>query len=180
MATGFFVPAHDTVRPLRALTRANHAFLSFPRLLAKITDSPACKTIHFQRDMVSNVEEFARLIQEAGLSLAHYAIQFFTFVPDPTGYVTVLHKTDGSLTRCVWHNVPRELDTALEQEASKGVRHVTVGMNGSYVILLNTGVMWWSGVPASLERLLDDAEKRGRAVAVSLINFDTVDEGYTN
>ena len=126
--------------------------------------------------MVSNVEDFVRLIQEAGLSLAHYAIQFFTFVPDPTGYVTVLHKTDGSLTRCAWHNVPWELDIVLEREASKGVRHVAVGMNNSYVILLNTGVMWWSGVPAPLDRLLDDAEKRGRAVAVSLINFNMVDE----
>jgi len=149
-------------------------------LKKNITDTPACKTVRSQKGMVSNVEDFARLFQEAGLGLAHYAIQFFTFVPDPTGYVTVLHKTDGSLTRCVWHNVPWELDIALEQEASKGVRHVTVGMKGSYVILLNTGVMWWSGVPASLERLLDDAEKRGRSVAVSLINFDTVDEGYTN
>jgi hypothetical protein len=123
--------------------------------------------------MVSNVEEFARLIQEAGLSLAHFAMQFFTFVPDPTGYVTVLHKTGGSLTRCLWHNVPRELDVVLEREASKGVRRVAVGMNGSYVVLLNTGVMRWSGVPASLNRLLGDAEKRGRGVVVSPINFNT-------
>ena len=129
--------------------------------------------------MVSNVEEFAHLIQQAGLSLAHYAMQFFTFVPDPTGYVTVLHKTNGSLTRCLWHNVPRELDIVLEREAPKGIRHVAVGMNSSYVILLNTGVVWWSGVPASLHRLLDDAEKRGRAVAVSVISLNTVYEGYT-
>lgn len=121
--------------------------------------------------MASNVELFAHLIQQAGLSLEHYAIQFFTFVPDPTGYVTVLHKTDGTLTRCAWHNVPRDLDMVLEREGSNGVRHVAVGMNGSYVVLLNTGVVWWSGVPDGLHRLLHDAEKRGRGVVVSAISF---------
>jgi hypothetical protein len=95
--------------------------------------------------MASNVELFAHLIQQAGLSLEQYAIQFFTFVPDPTGYVTVLHKTDGTLTRCAWHNVPRDLDMVLEREGSNGVPHAAVGVNGSYVVLLNTGVVWWSG-----------------------------------
>jgi hypothetical protein len=124
--------------------------------------------------MVSNVEQFALLIQEAGLSLEDYAIQFFSFVPDTSGYVTVLHKMDGSLTRCAWHNVPRELDSLLEREACKGVRRVAVGMNGSYVVILNTGVMWWgAGVPDPLSRLLNDAEKSGRGVAVSIIAFLT-------
>lgn len=50
--------------------------------------------------MVSNVEAFAHQIQQAGICLTEYAMQSFTFVPDPTGYVTVLHKTDGSLTQC--------------------------------------------------------------------------------
>ncbi|KAI0000643.1 hypothetical protein BJV74DRAFT_127189 [Russula compacta] len=125
----------------------------------------ACKTQYSQNDMVSNVEKFAHLIQEAGLSLEDYGVQFFTFVPDTSGYITVLHKTDGSLTRCAWHNVPPELDILLEREASKGVRHVAVGMNGSYVVVLNTGVMWWGGVPDPLNRLLDDAKKSGRGVA---------------
>jgi hypothetical protein len=124
--------------------------------------------------MVSNVEQFALLIQEAGLSLEDYAIQFFAFVPDTSGYVTVLHKRDGSLTRCAWHNVPQALDSLLEREGSKGVRHVAVGMNGSYVVILNTGVMWWGGgVPASLSRLLDGAKKSGRGIAVSIITFST-------
>jgi hypothetical protein len=112
--------------------------------------------------MASNVELFVHLIQQAGLSLAQYAIQFFTFVPDPTGYITVLHKTDGSLTRCAWHNIPRDLDMVLEREACNGVRHVAVGKNGAYVVLLNTGAMWWTGVPDPLHRLLDDAERKGR------------------
>ncbi|KAI0305246.1 hypothetical protein B0F90DRAFT_1815493 [Multifurca ochricompacta] len=124
----------------------------------------ACKTEHYRTDMVSNVELFAQLAVKAGLDLAHYAIQFFAFVPDPSGYVTVLHKADGSLTRCVWHNAPSELDRLLEREAPKGVRHVTVGVNGSHVVILNSGLVWWSGVPESLDRLLDDAERRGRAV----------------
>jgi len=117
--------------------------------------------------MVSNVELFAQLAAQAGLNLEYYGIQFFTFVPDPTGYVTVLHNDDRSLTRCVWHNVPAGLDELLECEAPKGVRHVTVGMNGSYAVILNSGLVWWGYVPPSLDRLLDDAEKRGRAVKVS-------------
>ena len=124
----------------------------------------ACKIDHDRKDMASNVELFAHLILQAGLSLEQYAIQFFTFVPDPTGYVTVLHKTDGTLTRCAWHNVPRNLDMVLEREGSNGVRHVAVGMNGSYVVVLNTGVVWWSAVPDGLHRLLEDAEKRGRKI----------------
>ena len=88
-------------------------------------------------------------------------------MPDPTGYVTVLHKGDRSLTRCAWHNVQAGLDRLLEREAEKGVRHVTAGMNGSYVVILNSGVVWWKDVPPSLNQLLDDAEKKGRGVKVT-------------
>jgi hypothetical protein len=113
-----------------------------------------------------------RLVQQAGLSLADYAIQFFTFVPDPTGYITVLHKTDGSLTRCAWHNVPHELDMVLEREGPKGVRHVTVGVNGAHVLILNSGaVLWGAGVPGRLHQLLEDAVRRRRSVVVSIIPF---------
>ena len=135
-------------------------------------DAAACKTEHERADLISNVEQFVQLVQQAGLSLADYAIQFFAFVPDPTGYVTVLHKTDGSLTRCAWHNVPRELDAVLESEGPKGVRHVTVGVNGAYVVILNSGAVWWgAGVPGQLHELLEDAERKGRSVAVSTIPF---------
>jgi len=135
----------------------------------------ACKTVHDNKDMISNVELFAQLIAQAGLSLAEYAIQFFTFVPDPTGYVTVLHKTDGTLTRCIWHNVPQDLDTLLEREGTKGVHHVAVGMYGSYVVILNSGEIWWSGVPEALNGLLGEAERRRRVVvtvSLSLISSD--------
>jgi hypothetical protein len=99
-------------------------------------------------------------------------MQFFTFVPDPAGYITVLHKTDGSLTRCAWRNVPKDLDTVLECEAPKGVRYVTVGANGSYVLILNSGVVrWGSGVPEQLQQLLGDAERRARSVVVSVSCF---------
>jgi hypothetical protein len=121
--------------------------------------------------MASNVELFVTLLQKAGLSLDQYAIQLFAFVPDPTGYITVLHKTDGTLTRCLWQNVPQELDIVLEREGVNGIRHVAVGKNGAYVVLLDTGVVWWSGVPDSLHRLLDDAEKRRRGVVVSASSF---------
>ncbi len=122
--------------------------------------------------MISNVEHFVQLVQKAGLSLADYAIQFFVFVPDAVGYVTVLHKTDGSLTRCAWHNVPQELDTVLEREGPKGVRHVTVGVNGAYVVILNSGaVLWGAGVPGRLHQLLEDAVRRGRSVAVRTTPF---------
>jgi hypothetical protein len=119
------------------------------------------------------VEEFVLLLKKAGPTPAQYAIQFFAFVPDPTGYVTVLHKTDGSLTRCAWHNVPPALDTVLEREASKGVRHVTVGVtDGSYAVILNSGVVCWgSGVPAPLHQLLEDAERSRRRVAVGIISL---------
>src|SRR5579863_2383754 len=144
----------------------------------KTTDTcTACKAGCDQKDNASNVELFAQLIQKADFTLADYSVQFFTFVPNRTGYVTVLHKTDGSLTRCAWHNVPKQLDIVLEREAPNGVRHVAVGMNGSYVVLLNTGAMWWDGVPDSLHQLLDDALKKGRTVAVSVIFLNVTKEG---
>lgn len=132
-----------------------------------------CKTEHSHEGLVSNVVLFAHLIQqEAGLSLAQYMMQFFTFVPDPAGYITVLHKTDGSLTRCAWRNVPKELDTVLEREAPNGVRYVTVGVNGSYVLILNSGVVRWGyGVPERLQQLLGDAKRKARSVVVSVTPF---------
>jgi len=125
--------------------------------------------------MVSNVEAFTHQIQQAGFCLMEYAMQSFTFVPDPTGYVTVLHNTDGSLTQCAWHNVSEELDRVLEREATKGVRHVTVGGNDSFVVILNNGDMRWSRVPESLHRQLDDAKRKGRAVLVSVIYLNATD-----
>ena len=112
-----------------------------------------------------------QLAQKGGMDLAHYAIQSFSFVPDTTGYVTVFHKVDGSLTQCAWYNVPQELDRLLEREALKGVRQVAVGMNGSYVVILSTGVVWWNGVPELLRRLLEDAEKSGRRIVVCITAF---------
>ena len=103
------------------------------------------------------------------------AVLYLRKLPDPTGYVTVLHKTDGSLTQCVWHNISEELDRVLEREATKGVRHVTVGGNDSFVVILNNGEMRWSRVPKSLHRQSDDAERRGRAVLVSVIYLNLTD-----
>jgi hypothetical protein len=142
MGIGSSVPIPDTVRSL--YDQAPHSHQPHQSLAkTRNYDAAACKTEHGRADMISNVEQFVQLVQQAGLSLADYAIQFFTFVPDTTGYITVLHKTDGSLTRCAWHNVPRELDMVLEREGPKGVRHVTVGVNGAYVVILNSGAMSW-------------------------------------
>jgi hypothetical protein len=118
--------------------------------------------------LVSNVECFVRVAQQSGLDLAGYTIQCFTFVPDQTGYIAVLNKVDGSLTQCVWLNVPPNLDKFLDRESCKGIRHVAVGANNSYVVVLNTGTVWWQGIPASLRQLLSDAEKKGLAVVVSI------------
>ena len=120
---------------------------------------------------VSNVQRFTQIMSQAGLSLARYKIQFFTFVPDPTGYITVLHSADGTMTLCVWETVQRNLDDILEREAHNGIRYVAVGKNGSFVVLLNTGKMRWSGVPEPLNQLLADAERSYRVVVVSGITF---------
>jgi hypothetical protein len=121
--------------------------------------------------LVSNVENFVRVAQESGLNLAGYTIQCFTFVPDQMGYIAVLNKVDCSLTQCVWFNAPPQLDNFLERESFKGIRHVAVGANNSYVAIMNTGTVWWHGVPSSLQQLLGDAEKKGLAVVVSIHNF---------
>ncbi|KAI0289442.1 hypothetical protein BC826DRAFT_970957 [Russula brevipes] len=112
----------------------------------------------------SNVEQFSRQLREAGFSLEHHTIQFFTFVPDPTGYVAVVRNKDGSMSRCAWKNIPHGLSQLLESNSSNGIRLVTVGKNGSYVVILNTGAMWWSGIPGPLSRLLEDAGRKKRVV----------------
>jgi hypothetical protein len=153
----------------RPIPHSHHPHLSLPN--TRNDGATACKTERSRADWNSNVERFAQLVQKAGLSLTDFLVQFFTFVPDPTGYVAVLHKTDGSITRCSWHNVPQKLDKLLEREGPKGVRHVTVGVNGSYVVIMNSGVVWWSGVPVQLKQLLEDAERKKHPVAVSTVLF---------
>jgi hypothetical protein len=117
------------------------------------------------------VKLFVQLKQKAGFSPQHYTIQFFTFVPDSMGYVAGIHKTDGTITHCAWRNVPQKLDTVLEREANNGVRHVAVGKNGSFVVILKNGIMFWSGLPESLSQKLYSAKREGRAVVVSFRAF---------
>jgi hypothetical protein len=105
------------------------------------------------------------------VAMGPYMIQSFTFVPDRTGFVAILHNADGSFTHCAWHNIPPTLATLLSREASKGISRVAVGVNGSFVVVLKTGCMWWSGVPESLGQLLDDAKRAGRRVAVSVMGL---------
>jgi len=134
-----------------------------------MTDVTACPRTEIGN--ISNVERFTQIVSQAGLSLAQYEIQFFTFMPDPAGYITVLHSADSSMTLCVWEHVQRDLDDILEREAHNGIRYVAVGKNGSFVVLLNTGKMMWSGIPEPLNQLLADAERRNRVVVVSVITF---------
>jgi hypothetical protein len=132
-------------------------------------DSAECKAD--ENRQFSNVKLFIQLKQKAGFGPQHYTIQFFTFVPDSMGYVAGLHKTDGSITHCAWRNVPQKLDTVLEREANNGVRHVAVGKSGSFVVILNNGIMFWSGVPESLSQKLSSAKREGLAAVVSLGAF---------
>ncbi|KAF8258389.1 hypothetical protein EI94DRAFT_1815433 [Lactarius quietus] len=125
--------------------------------------------------VLSNVELFAQLAAKGGLDLQQYKIQCFTFVPDSTGYVAVLHNGDRSLAQCAWHNVPPGLDQLLEGVAENGVRHVTAGVNGSYVVILNTGVIWWHGVHPSLNQLLEEAEQSGRGVKTVSLSLVVAD-----
>ena len=102
------------------------------------------------------------------VAMGPYTIQSFTFVPDSTGYVAVLYNEDGSFTHCAWHNIPPRLAALLSREASRGVRRVAVGVNGSYVVVLNNGRIWYYKVSESLGQLLDNAQRTGREVVVSL------------
>jgi hypothetical protein len=61
------------------------------------------------------------------------------------------------------------LAVLLSRNASKSVSRVAVGVNGSYVVILNNGRMWWSDVPESLGQLLDSAQRTGRRVEVSAV-----------
>jgi hypothetical protein len=156
MVTGSFVPMRDSVRPRPDFHQAVNSYQN---------NAPACKT---QLGVTSNVERCVQLAQQGGMDLANYMIHSFTFVPDKIGYIAVLHKVDGSQTQCVWHDVPQRLDNLLEREAPNGIRHVTVGANNSYVVVLNSGTVWWHGVPTSLHHLLADAEKKRLDVVVSI------------
>ncbi|KAI0263123.1 hypothetical protein BC834DRAFT_889170 [Gloeopeniophorella convolvens] len=117
-----------------------------------------------QAGQISNVRIFQRLARSDGLDLTGFVMQFFTFVPDHTGYVTVLHDTKNLLTRCAWRNVPPALDSFLEREGHQGVHHVAVGVRGSYVVILNSGKVCWHGVPEPLNRLLNNADQSRRGV----------------
>lgn len=77
-----------------------------------ISSLSACKTIHDQPDMQSNVEMFITLPENSGLDISQYSINCFAFVPNLAGYVCVLQRNDG-LTRCAWRDVPTSLDNHL-------------------------------------------------------------------
>jgi len=124
----------------------------------------AWKTDFGQTKKFSNVELFARLAERSNMGVGPQAVQSFVFVPDSTGYVVILQDRDSSF-RCMWRNVPTKLDKLLEREAPKGIRHVAVGANDSYVIILKNESVLWSGVPESLGQQLDDANRTGRVVA---------------
>jgi hypothetical protein len=158
---------------LRTNARRGTFALISPCMLGSYTNDfmAAWKTDFGQTKKFSNVELFARLAERSNMSVGPQAIQSFVFVPDSAGYVVTLQDRDGSFTRCMWRNVPTKLDKLLEREAPKGIRHVAVGANDSYVIILKNESVLWSGVPESLGQLLDDANRTGRVVAVSVVDF---------
>jgi len=76
------------------------------------------------------------------VAMGPYMIQSFTLVPGWMGFVTILHNANGSCTHCAWHNVPPMLTVLLSRKAFKGVSRVAVGVNGSYVVILNNKCIW--------------------------------------
>ncbi|KAI0263020.1 hypothetical protein BC834DRAFT_888684 [Gloeopeniophorella convolvens] len=116
----------------------------------------AYRTAQIEGSMNDFFAEYANSMHE---------IRCFAFAPDPTGYVAVVcHRGDHSTTECKWHNVPPALDALLMREAHHGVRHVTMGNDDSYVVLMESGTVWTSGIPDALRRQLDDAAGKGRQV----------------
>jgi len=60
------------------------------------------------------------------------------------------------------------LAALLSCDVSRGIRRVAVSVDGSYVVVLNNGRIWWYKVPELLGQLSDNAQRTGREVVVSL------------
>lgn len=109
-----------------------------------------CKKLYDRPDTVSNVETFCQHAQDGGLDLSQYNIEQLTFVPDTEGYIVVIRQVADGRSRCAWSNVPALLDAHLSTVAGRGVKCVTVGFGGSWVVILEDGTINWRDIPRPL------------------------------
>lgn len=132
----------------------------------------ACKTLHDRPDLLSNVEGFCQAAEAGGLDLSEYDIEFFTFAPDPTGYVAVLRRFADGQTQCAWSNVPDSLDMHLSSVAGRGVKCAAVGRGGSWVVILEDGSINWRNIPQTLADILSAPLVNGPVEVRELNNID--------
>ena len=83
------------------------------------------------------------------------SVEFFTFVPDPTGYVCKARLTDGTFN-LVRKNVPESLEkhlATLTKSDVQDIASVSVGSSGG-----------WVSIPDRLVEQIRDGRKRGEKV----------------
>jgi len=117
---------------------------------------PACLN-----DLGSNVQAALDFLQ-----VPVNSVEFFTFVPDPTGYVCKARLIDGTFN-LVRSNVPESLETHLATLTKSDVQviaSVSVGASGGWVVTHQSGRYTWMDIPDRLAGQIKDGIKQGEKV----------------
>lgn len=72
-----------------------------------------------------------------------------------------------------WDGLPNSLHDELEAgwDEEGGVKHLSVGHNGEWFVLYESGAYRWNGVHPTLDRLLDQQEVGGRVISVEWVEL---------
>jgi hypothetical protein len=87
----------------------------------------------------------------------------------PSGGWYVVSKDGGGR----WAGLPKSLADTLNEywDAEGGVEQLSVGHNGEYFVLFESGVHYWSGVHPTLDRILEDGGIGGRSLSVEWVEL---------
>lgn len=97
----------------------------------------------------SRVARFCELATKGGCKTGVGNIKWIAFMPYTEGFIGVTLVDRGAYY--FYEGIPASLETQLHQETTKVVRSVSVGYNGSWIVVYNDGSTRWShSIPSAL------------------------------
>jgi hypothetical protein len=101
----------------------------------------------------SRVTRFCELANKGGHTTGVGNIKWIAFMPYTEGFVGVTLVDGGAYL--FYEGIPALLETQLHQETTKVIRSVSVGYNGSWIVVYNDGsTRWTHSIPTALRAKL--------------------------
>jgi hypothetical protein len=72
-----------------------------------------------------------------------------------------------------WNNLPKSLTDTLDEhwQPEGGVNRLSVGHNGEYFVLFESGVHYWAGVHPTLDRILEEGKIGSRSLSIEWVEL---------